>query len=197
MNRKQSLLLGYAKRMEQVARLATEMQDIETKFAREFGERITEGDLSAALTGSAMATLAMAWREQAGLPQENVSSGTDDTAESVPGACPGTPHRGHTAQTKECPLAGGHPPNDILDSDEVRARIASLPDGSGTFSGYLMGSVDEGDWVTQNREACGDASVETSTTVWNADESLNRPYPHFHDGLKCFRLNCGRDGSSV
>ncbi len=88
MNKKTSLLLGYARRMEQVARLATEMSDIRATYVREFGEW-DEDEMSRAMTGDRLAKLHAELRADAPAQpdplQDDVRTGMGNTAQ------PGTP----------------------------------------------------------------------------------------------------------
>lgn len=71
MNRKTSLLLGYARRMEEIARLATEMRDISAAYEREFKVAMGVTELADVLTQSKLAKLATELRDSVHpLPRE-------------------------------------------------------------------------------------------------------------------------------
>lgn len=85
--RKNTLLLGYARRMEQVARLATEMNDIEASYRREFGGDAWEADLKGAITGERLARLASELRADAPGQPDPLQDDTETRPE--PAVAPG------------------------------------------------------------------------------------------------------------
>lgn len=79
-NKKQSLILGYVRRMRAIAEMATEMQNIEARFKREFGAEIKDNLVEGA-AGAALAAMADRMRQQAEQEQGDVS---EPTAEAAP-----------------------------------------------------------------------------------------------------------------
>lgn len=92
--RQHTLLLGYARRMSEVAKLAGEMKDIADKYEREFGAKINDGDLSRVLTGERLAKLhAELAADRPAQPdplQDDVLTGMGDTAQPGTAPAPGS-----------------------------------------------------------------------------------------------------------
>lgn len=90
--RQHQLLLGYARRMEEVARLTLEMKDIQTKYEREFGPMTPEVMIES-VVGDRMAKLADELRADArgGANEsvDNVLEAAGDTRPVVPGSALG------------------------------------------------------------------------------------------------------------
>lgn len=93
MNRKTSLLLGYARRMEEVATLATQMQVIEARYRRENPGCDWDADLKEAMAGDRLARLARELRagspEQPGTADDNVLEPVGDPHPPAPGSALG------------------------------------------------------------------------------------------------------------
>lgn len=92
--RQHTLLMGYAKRMGEIAKLAAEMKDIADKYEREFGVRIADGDLSRVLTGERLAKLhAELAADRPAQPEgfaQDVLTGMGDTAQPGTAPAPGS-----------------------------------------------------------------------------------------------------------
>lgn len=103
-NERTSLLRGYVRRMEEIARLTLEMRDIHTKYERKFGEGIQADALTETALGDRLATLVASLRadgpEQPSEFAQDVSEGMGDTA--LPGT---TPAPGSALGPAEAPKA--------------------------------------------------------------------------------------------
>lgn len=91
--RQHTLLLGYARRMEQVAKLAAEMNNIEVTYRREFGGEAWDAELQRAMTGERLARLHAELAAERPEPprefQEDVLTGYGDTAPAAQGSALG------------------------------------------------------------------------------------------------------------
>jgi hypothetical protein len=86
-SKKHSMIMGYARRMYEVATMATEMNSIASNFKREFGTDINDHVVTA-LSGESLARLHSELRADAPVPapqaSENVLEPVSDTPPGAP-----------------------------------------------------------------------------------------------------------------
>lgn len=110
-----TMVRGYARRMAEIARLATEMKNIDVAYTKMMGRGISDEDLEQVLTGDRLATLAAEMAaERPAAPQEfeqDVLEGYGDPAPAAPGSALGlapAPAALVDAASME-PVKWGHP----------------------------------------------------------------------------------------